>query len=340
MQHSKSRSLQVTAAFAIVYLVWGSNYVAVAIGVNAAPPLLFSGVRFLIAAPLLLAYARLRGDRMPAAFPDWTRILGSGALILVVASGLAVWAQQWVASGQTALIVASSALWMAWFGSWGAQGEPMSWSTALGLLVGLAGVGLLVGTGLRADSKLPAAYAALGVSAVAVAAGSVLMRHRVAGCGWAMTAGLQAALAGVVLCAGGLLHGDAAHWVWTPRSAGALVYLAVFGSCLGYGAFCWLVHAVAPAQLGTFAFVNPAVAVLLGWLILDERLGAVQLAGTTVILGSVAMLKRAGAGMSAGRTRREPGLPLRAKESMSPSHDRLAQGSSPTPDQLDSISGA
>ncbi|WP_093289040.1 EamA family transporter [Solimonas aquatica] len=284
---SASRKTQLWLAFATIYLVWGSTYLAIRIGVHEAPPMLLAGLRFALASPLMVAYALWRGDRFPRARRDYLIVASTGILMLVGGNGLVTWAEQWVASGQTALIVATSALWIAWFGSFGSKGVALNVVTVLGLLLGFAGVALLVGDGLHATAAPAAAYVALVISPIAWAAGSILSLRYPLSCGPMMAAALQSSVGAVVLCGAGLLHGDAQRWVWTPAVLGSVLYLAVFGSFVAYNAYYWLVHATTPAQLSTYAYVNPAVAVLLGWLILGERLSAMQLAGMAVILVSV-----------------------------------------------------
>lgn len=287
---ASARSLQLVAAFATVYLVWGSTYLAIRVGVTDLPPVLFAGARFLLAAPLMLAYAWWRGARLPTSWHDW-KIIGLTALMMLVgANGLVTWAEKWVESNQTALIVATSALWMAWFGTWGERGERFSALTLAGLLLGFGGVALLVGAGVGGQLAPWYAYAALLFSPVLWAGGSVLSRRNPLGCSPLMAAALQMLITGVVMTALGFALGDAQRWRLTTPSLSALVYLALFGSCLAYGAYFWLVHEVTPAQLGTYAYVNPAIAVLLGWWLLDEHMQRPQILGTLVVLAGVALV--------------------------------------------------
>ncbi|WP_240954366.1 EamA family transporter [Solimonas marina] len=281
------RAAQVLIAFAIVYVVWGSTYLAIRIGVEHAPPVLFAGLRFLLAAPLMIAYAWWRGDRLPRAWRDWWMIAVVAVLMLVGGNGLVTWSEHWVPSNQAALIVATSALWMAGFGTLGNSGERLDRWTLAGLVVGFAGVAVLVGDGLRMSLAPWPAYVALLLAPIMWAAGSVLSRRHPVGCAPMMTAALQMAVTGIIMTVLGLAMGEAEQWRWTGQAIGALIYLAVLGSCVAYGAYFWLVHQVSPAQLGTYAYVNPAVAVLLGWLVLDERLSTMQVGGTSVILLSV-----------------------------------------------------
>lgn len=285
-----SRPVQIAAAFAIVYLVWGSTYLAIRVGVQHLPPWLFAGVRFLIAGALMLLYARARGARLPTTGRDWTSIAVTGLLMLVAGNGLVTWSEQWIESNQAALIVATSALWLAWIGTWGAHGERLNVLTLTGLGLGFGGVAVLVQSGLSLRTAPPLAYAALSLAPLTWAAGSVWSRRAPVSCPPVMTAALQMLLAGVVMTAAGLALGEAPRWVNEPRALAALAYLVLFGSCLAYGAYLWLVHEVPPARLGTYAYVNPAVAVVLGWWILDEHLNGTQVAGTVIILLGVLLV--------------------------------------------------
>lgn len=285
-----SRTAQIVLAFAIVYVVWGSTYLAIRIGVQVLPPALFAGVRFLIAGLLMLLYAWWRGAQLPRAARDWRNITVTSLLMLAGANGLVTWSEQWIESNQAALIIATSALWLSWMGTWGPQGERLNALTILGLALGFGGVAVLVHSGLSLKSAPYLAYAGLILSPVLWAAGSVWSRREPVGCPPAMTAALQTLIAGVVMSTLGVALGEPARWVWERDSLLALAYLILFGSCLAYGAYFWLVHQVPPARLGTYAYVNPAVAVLLGWWLLDEHLNATQVLGTVIILAGVVLV--------------------------------------------------
>lgn len=285
-----SRSSQIVLALAIVYVVWGSTYLAIRVGVQALPPVLFAGIRFDIAGLLMLAFALSRGASLPRSRREWRVISISALLMLVGANGLVTWSEQWVESNQAALIVATSALWMAWIGSLGGAGDKLSALTLAGLLLGFAGVAVLVGGGLGAGSAPLLAYAALVVSPILWALGSIYSRRNPLACAPLMTAALQMCVTGLVQTALGLALGEAPRWQHDRDAYIALAYLVVFGSCIAYGAYFWLVHQISPAALGTYAYVNPAVAVLLGWWLLDEHLSGLQIAGTAVILTGVVLV--------------------------------------------------
>lgn len=297
---TSTRSFRIAAAFAAVYLVWGSTYLAIRIGVQALPPALFAGVRFLLAGVLMLAYARARGARLPASRRDWTRIAITALLMLVGGNGCVTWAEQWIESNQAALIVATSALWLAWMGTWGPHGERLSGATLLGLGLGFGGVAVLVQSGLSLQAAPLSAYAVLSLAPVLWAAGSVWSRRAPVSCPPVMTAALQMLIAGAVFCVVGAGAGEVPRWTWNLDAMLVVLYLAVFGSCVAYGAYIWLVHEVTPASLGTYAYVNPAIAVALGWWILDEHLNATQVLGTAIILAGVVLVSWAARRPKAG----------------------------------------
>lgn len=285
-----SRSARIALAFAVVYVVWGSTYLAIRVGVHELPPALFAGLRFDAAGLLMLLYAWSRGARLPRAASDWGGIVLTSLLMLVAGNGLVTWSEVWIESNQAALIVATSALWMAGMGALGWRGERLDRLTLAGLLLGFGGVAVLVGSAMQLRAAPWSAYAALMLAPIGWAAGSIWSRRNPLGCPPLMTAALQMCVAGVVLTAIGLVLGEADRWHWPLRGTLALAYLVLFGSCLAYGAYFWLVHQVSPALLGTYAYVNPAVAVLLGWLLLDERLDRAQIAGTAIILAGVVLV--------------------------------------------------
>lgn len=293
---------QILLAFAIVYIVWGSTYLGIRIAVEAIPPALCAGLRFDIAGTLILIYALWRGDRLPSNGRDWFNIAFTGAMMLIGGNGLVTYSQQWVPSNQAALIVATSALWIAWFGTFGSSGEKLRPWTVVGLLLGFAGVAVLVGGGISAHAAPPLAYAALMLAPVTWAIGSVHSRRHPVANSPLVTAALQMLTAGIAMTIAGLMMGEQDRLRWETHSLLALAYLIVFGSCIAYAAYVWLVHQVTPALLGTYAYVNPAVAVLLGWLVVDETLTQTQIVGTLIVLAAVVMVTLASTRKSAVRS--------------------------------------
>jgi len=288
--HDPSWRLKVIVAFAAVYLIWGSTYLAIRVGVQELPAALFAGVRFIFAGLLLGLYALWRGQRIPRAVTEWKYLIVTALLLFVSANGLVVWGEQWVPSNQAALIVATTALWLAWFGALGHDGHKLSPRTVAGLALGFLGVAVLLLPGKDFVFDHLAAQLALLAAALSWAVGSIYLKRAKPATPPFMSAALQSLIAGAVLCTIGVIDGEVPRWTWTEDGMMSLAYLIVFGSCFGYAAYAWLLHEVNPAMLGTYAYVNPAIAVVLGWWWLDERLDAVQLGGMIVILAGVVLV--------------------------------------------------
>lgn len=281
------RRYKIVLAFLTLYLVWGSTYLAIRVGVHDLPPALFAGVRFVISGLLLGAFARASGQQFPHVLREWRLIAIMGILLLAGGNGLVVVGEQWVPSNQAALLVASTALWLAALGTLGAQGQALGRYTVAGLAVGFFGVALLL---LPNGEKF--SFSHLGgqfiilLAALFWSLGSIYGKRQPQDTPPLMSAALQMLLGGLFLCSVGVMAGEMDAWVWSVRGSGALAYLIVFGT-LGFTAYIWLLHNVTPAQLGTYAYVNPAVAVLLGGWLLDETLTATQLVGMGIILLAV-----------------------------------------------------
>lgn len=288
--HDAAWRTKVIVAFAAVYIIWGSTYLAIRVGVQQLPPALFAGSRFVIAGILLALYARLSGQKFPTELREWRTIAITALFMLVGANGLVVWGVQWVPSNQAALIVATTALWLAGFGTLGSSGQKLGPRTVLGLAVGFLGVAMLMmperGFSLTHFGAQLAVFAACPLWA----AGSMYAKHCQLSTPPLMIAAMQSLFAGLVFCGIGFPLGEAARWVWTTDALAALAFLIVFGSCIAYASYIWLLHEVSPAALGTYAYINPLVAVVLGWWLLQETLNANQLAGMVVILIGVMLV--------------------------------------------------
>jgi drug/metabolite transporter (DMT)-like permease len=287
-----SWKLKAALAFAAVYIAWGSTYLVIRIGSTELPPALFAGFRFLLAALLLTVMARIAGQRIPRTPREWRESAIVGICMLATANGLVVWGERWVPSNQAALLVATAALWIAGFGTLGAKGHKLAPRTLVGLLVGFGGaIVLLLPTRGFSFDHFGGQLAILG-SALAWSAGSIYAKRNHSNTALLAAAAVQSLIAGVFLTSIGLIAGEAARWTWSPTALWTIGYLAVLGSCVGYFGYIWLVHNVNPAALGTYAYVNPAVAVLLGWLFLDESLDAAQWIGMIIILIGVVLVSR------------------------------------------------
>lgn len=280
-------------AFATVYIIWGSTYLAIRIGVEVLPPALFAGLRWLLAGSALALYARLQGQALPANAREWRVIAIAGVALIGGGNGLVVVGEQWVASNVAALIIASTALWIAAFGTLGPRGEPVGRQAQAGLVLGFAGVALL----LLPDARLFARAQLFGelliaLAAISWASGTIHARRSRPRTPALMSAAWQMIIGGTLLCAIGIALGEPARWNWSWSGATSLGYLTVFGS-LAFVAYVWLTQATVPAKLGTYAYVNPAIAVVLGWWLLGEALTVRETAGTLIILAGVALVTTA-----------------------------------------------
>jgi drug/metabolite transporter (DMT)-like permease len=283
---------KVAIALATVYIVWGSTYLAIAVADRTLPPFLMLAVRFGIAGALLYGWSLWRGDvaRTKPGRREWTAAAIVGALLLFVETGAVAWAEQRVASGLTALLVASVPLFTALLDRT-VFGVRLSLGAVAGIATGLFGVVLLVGPSAHID---PVGAAVLLAGAFAWAAGSAYARVAPLPSAPFLSTGMQmlcgAALLGVAGIATGEL-GQVHPSAVSMGSLGAFAYLIVIGSIGAYTAYGWLLRSGASSVLvSTYAYVNPAIAVGLGWLFVGEAVGGREIAAGAVILASVGML--------------------------------------------------
>jgi drug/metabolite transporter (DMT)-like permease len=277
-------------SFAIVYLVWGSSFLATHLGVQDLPPSLFAASRSLVAGLLLLAVALYRGERLPRTPREWRLMAFFAATMVVFSSGLATHGLAHLPSNEVALLTASIAFWIAWFGTFGPKGQSLTARSWAGLLLGFAGVALLVWRGeLRFDAHLGWQLVVL-TGCVIWATGSVVYRNTALSLPPIAFNAVLMLMGAVGLAAAGALTGEIPRWRWDSAGLWAMLYLAVFSSALAYTAYAWLIKNARTDRVATFAYVNPAIATLLGWVVLGEHLTAPQLLGMVVVLVGVALV--------------------------------------------------
>ena len=283
--------------FALVYASWGTTYLAIRIGVNEEhlPPALYGGVRVFLAGLVLLGFLALRGQRLRLSRLDWARLLWSSLLLFVAGNGLVTVAMRTVPSSFTAVLVASTPLWIGLFEMFWPRGDRLTMRGWFGMIVGLASVLILLAPQLENPAALWADAAPLLVllSACSWALGSLVMRHRRLSCPHLTGAAYQMILGGGCLALLGLAIGeldDLPHQV-TARAAGAFLYLLIVGSLVGFVSFNWLLGHVAAAKVGTYAYVNPVVAIFVGWYLGQEEISAALVAGIAIILTGVALVR-------------------------------------------------
>lgn len=285
---------RVLAAYLVVSLVWGSTYLAIRVGVQRFPPALFGGIRFLVAGSVLLLLALAMGGRLPRRARDWATSALVGFMLLTIGNGLVVWAEQSVESGLTAILIVTGALWMALFDALipGSEVRPTA-RQAAGLLLGFAGTVLLI----WGDTSTLGPTGLLGPLALVVASaswafGSIVSKRRPVETGPYMNAALQMLVGGCGLTLVGLFAGETGRVAFSAAAAGAIAYLIVFGSLVAYTSYVYLLRHAAPTFIGTHVYVNTVVAVLLGWVVLDEHVTVRTFVAMGVILSSVVWVRR------------------------------------------------
>jgi len=282
--------LRLMAAFAVVYIVWGSTYLGIRIGVVDIPPALLSGIRNTIAGLVLMTIAIVRGQPLPRKPREWLHAMIMGVLLVTLGNGLVTWGEVYVQSNQAALIAITSALWVAWFGTFGPKGHPLSWRAKSGLAIGFLGAILMLLPGKQFTFEHFGAQLAILLSTVCWGTGVIYGRSYSVSVSPLMLSGMLLFLGGIVLVIIGVAVGEPGQWHWSLRGMGALIYLTVFGSCIAYSTYIWLINHTTPDKLGTTAYVNPAIALVLGWVVLGEKVESVRLMGMLVILIGVILV--------------------------------------------------
>ena len=281
---------RVLLCLAIVYLVWGSSYLATRIGVTHLPPLLFGGIRFVVAGLLLLAFSFWRGLSLRALLAPWRPILILGLLGVTFVNGLQVWALQTLSSQSGALLNASCAFWIVAFGLFGRRAHRPGARVLSGVVIGFAGTALLVWPQQAGGATPVLPQLAVLAACVFWAIATIYLRNVPLPLDVVSLTGAQMLTGGSVMVAGGWVLGEAGRWHTSLPGLASLAWLTLFSGCLAYTAYAWLARNVAPAVVGTYGYVNPLIATLLGYLVLGERLTVLQGVGSGVILVGVLLI--------------------------------------------------
>jgi len=305
---------KVILAFALVYVFWGSTYLAIRItSAEGIPPLVMCALRFLIAGPIMLAACATFGRAIRISRQEAVRLATVGILLLVGGNGTLAWAEQYVPTGFAALIIAVTPIWFLVLETFVFKGDRMSRRGVVGLAMGVGGIAILVWPRLIYRDSLGAMQllgaVSLLFSSFSWAVGSLLSRQwklkvdPLVATGWEM---LFAGLTHLLLV---LVTGQSHRAVFNRRGVFAVLYLVVFGSWVGYTAYVWLLKHVPTPKVSTYAYVNPIVAVILGMIVLHERFDHFMLAGTVVITAAVALITTAKVHLADDRAPAGEGMP-------------------------------
>jgi drug/metabolite transporter (DMT)-like permease len=300
-----SRRAKLLFCFAVVYLVWGSTYAVASVGLHELPPFLFGGARFVIASLLLGGVALALGRRFELDAMEWKHVFLVAVGNVVIANGFTNVAMQHVASNQAAILNASAALWIALLATRGRRAHAIDRRTLVGLVVGFFGTALIVWQGGRLDTGHLGLQFLILVAVFSWSASTVYVRNAHSKLDVLTFTSLQMLLGGVMMTAIGFSTGEAAQWKWSTKGLASMAYLTIFSSCIAYTAFAWLARNTTPAMTGTYSYVNPAIAAVLGWWFLGETLSVAQLAGMAIMFAGVALVSWP----SAAETRYRDGVP-------------------------------
>jgi len=293
---AKHPKLLVLLAFAAIYVIWGSTYLAILLAIKTIPPFFMAGTRFLIAGLILLVWALLKGEQIPDK-KSILKISLAGVLMLALGNALLAWVEQYIESGLAAILVATVPLWFVLLDKKQWNYHFTNKQIIIGLIVGFAGVVLLFAGNGSADlfnSKMKIiSLIVLFVGTIGWTIGSLYSKYQKNQGSTLMKVAIQMVAASIVIFIGGFGLNEQKGFVirnisW--ESIGALAYLVIMGSLVAYMAYIWLLS-IRPASLvGTYAYVNPVVAVFLGWLIADEHVNIQKLIGLVVIIAGLVIV--------------------------------------------------
>lgn len=290
---SEKKNINAYLALFSIYIVWGTTYLAIRIGVSELPPVLFTGLRWIVAGPLLMGILLLRKYKLPEK-KDWVHLGISGMLLLGGGNGLVVFAEQWVPSGLTALLITTVPFWVVGIESLLPNGKKINALVAIGLMLGLTGVAMIFGGDFNKlfEPSYLGGIIGLMVAEVSWALGTIYSKYKKISVHPLMGAAGQMVFAGVVITLAGLLIGEAGSFHFTQNSFLAYLYLVVFGSLLGYGSYVYAIAHLPVSLVATYAYVNPIIALFLGWLILGEPITIWVVIASAVILAGVTFVKK------------------------------------------------
>jgi drug/metabolite transporter (DMT)-like permease len=288
---SQPQRSRIIVAFALLYVLWGSTYLAMRVIVRDMPPYVAGATRYLIAGPLMLGVLALTGRKVSLSLQDLRRLLVISILLLSIGNIGVLWGEEYVSSGLASLIVALVPIWVVIIEAWFFRAGRMTAKGFFGLALGIAGLLVLLWPRITSGSHL-GRLELLGSGILAGASffwalGSVFSHRYSLNVDVFVSAAWQMTLAGAVNALIALVFGQFSKTHWTAHALGSIAYLVVFGSWIGYSCYIYLLEHVPTPKVATYAYVNPIVAVFLGWIILREQVDFFMLMGTAIIIASV-----------------------------------------------------
>ena len=284
--------LGIIAGFAVIYLVWGSTYLAIKYAIDTLPPFLMMGVRFWIAGVLLYGWLAFRGHGRVSG-DEWVAATIMAITMIAFGTGIVAWVEESLPSGLTCLLLSITPIWMVFLESLAPGGRKPGLPALAGIACGLIGVFILVGPQGMGNGFPLLPMGILMVSSISWAIGSIYARHHKSSGPPLKATALQMILGGLMLLVMGVTRGEAAHLSTATVSAqsfAALAYLIVFGSLLVFPTYVWLMKKTSPGLVGTHAYVNPIVALFLGWLFGGETINLAVIIASGLILFSIVLL--------------------------------------------------
>lgn len=307
MRDKGASRTKIIAAFAAIYLIWGSTYLGIRFAIETIPPFLMGGIRFLLAGAILFLVMLSRGAERPRAF-EWRNTAVVGAGLILGGNGMVMWAEQYIPSGMTALIIAILPLWMTLIDWVRPHGRRPTLGVTMGIVVGIIGLVILIGPSAMHPGSMSAQDARSGNGVVLIgalglifgnvcwAAGSIFAQHTRLPKSAFLSTSMQMMCGGVMLLIVSLIRSEPMHFDLanvSTRSMLSFVYLVCVGSLIGYTAYIWLLTVQPPSRVSTYAYVNPVVAVFLGWALAGEALSLRTAIAAAIIIGAVVLITTA-----------------------------------------------
>ncbi|MEO8192606.1 MAG: EamA family transporter [Gemmatimonadales bacterium] len=302
MSGSGASRSRIIAAFAAIYLVWGSTYLGIRFAIETIPPFLMGGVRFMLAGAVLYAWARVRSGEKPTAL-QWRNATIIGAFLILGGNGAVMWSEQFVPSGIAALLVAILPFWIVVIDWLSPGGERPTTGVIVGLVAGLIGIVVLIGpsalhpmTASGGGRGMLKGAPVLMLGSLSWAIGSIYSRHAILPKSALLATAMEMFSGGALLLALAFITGEPMRFdpaAVSARSIAGFIYLTTIGSLVGFTAYIWLLKVQPASRVSTYAYVNPVVAVFLGWAFADEALSLRTAVAAAIIIGAVVLVTTA-----------------------------------------------